>query len=219
MSTMDTTDSEDSPRPSVQGLPASSSGQPSQLTVVGGSYSNMSPMIIMNNVLLKQVHGRCPAPLFCSRRLTVWTDKRGPARKRYPPVLFWVFALESFTPRMCCCSHLKRWPLTSDIAESICWPAAILQQEKPEVNCASFTSYKAFIYFGDYLRGILTTVEARKCQKAKWLLNYLYIICCLLISDSPERWRGGRNPIRMEYFYWWRWGLWCICVYGGCTWP
>lgn len=62
---MDTTDSEDSPRPSVQkGLQASSSGQPSQLTVVGGSYSNMSPMIIMNNVLLKQVHARCPATPF-----------------------------------------------------------------------------------------------------------------------------------------------------------
>lgn len=73
---MDTTDSEDLPRASVQqGLQASSSGQPSQLTVVGGSYSNMSPMIIMNNVLLKQVHGRCTSnTFFCSRRLTVWTD-------------------------------------------------------------------------------------------------------------------------------------------------
>lgn len=58
MSTMDTTDSEDSPRPVVkQGLQASGSGRkPSQLAVVGGSYSNLSPMIIMNNVLLKQVH-------------------------------------------------------------------------------------------------------------------------------------------------------------------
>lgn len=57
MSTMDTTDSEDSPRPLVQqGAQASASGpQPSQLAVVGGSYSNLSPMIIMNNVLLKQV--------------------------------------------------------------------------------------------------------------------------------------------------------------------
>ncbi|TNM95110.1 hypothetical protein fugu_017869 [Takifugu bimaculatus] len=62
MSTMDTTDAEDSPRPSVkQGLQASSSGQPSQLTVVGGSYSNMSPMIIMNNVLLKQPGDNPPA--------------------------------------------------------------------------------------------------------------------------------------------------------------
>lgn len=54
---MDTTDSEDSPRPVVQqGPQASASGpQPSQLAVVGGSYSNLSPMIIMNNVLLKQV--------------------------------------------------------------------------------------------------------------------------------------------------------------------
>lgn len=169
MSMMDTTDSEDSPRPSVQqGLQASSSGQPSQLTVVGGSYSNMSSMIIMNNVLLKQVHGWCPAiSLFCSRRLTVWTNMRGPTRKRYPLVLFWVFALESFTLRMCCCSHLKRWPLTSDIAESICWPATILQQEKPEVTCASFTSYKPFIYFGDYLSGIFTTVEAINVKKYK----------------------------------------------------
>lgn len=55
MSAMDTTDSEDSPRPQ-QGRQASSSGQPSQLTMVGGSYSNLSRMIIMNNVLLKQVH-------------------------------------------------------------------------------------------------------------------------------------------------------------------
>lgn len=56
MSVVDTTDSEDSPRPAVKkGLKASGSGQPSQLTVVGGSYSNLSPMIIMNNVLLKQV--------------------------------------------------------------------------------------------------------------------------------------------------------------------
>lgn len=47
--TMDTTDSEDS-RPLVQ-----QGAQASQLAVVGGSYSNLSPMIIMNNVLLKQV--------------------------------------------------------------------------------------------------------------------------------------------------------------------
>lgn len=50
---MDTTDSEDSPRPGSQSSGSGSRG--SQLTVVGGSYSNLSPMIIMNNVLLKQV--------------------------------------------------------------------------------------------------------------------------------------------------------------------
>uniref|UniRef100_A0A665WUI5 Uncharacterized protein n=1 Tax=Echeneis naucrates TaxID=173247 RepID=A0A665WUI5_ECHNA len=57
MSTMDTTDSEDLPRPVVQqGPQTSGSGpQPSQMAVVGGSYSSLSPMIIMNNVLLKQV--------------------------------------------------------------------------------------------------------------------------------------------------------------------
>lgn len=56
MSAIDTTDSEESPCAAVQkGLQASSSGPSSQLTVVGGSYSNMSPMIIMNNVVLKQV--------------------------------------------------------------------------------------------------------------------------------------------------------------------
>lgn len=57
MSSVDTTDSEDSPRPLVQQrAQASASGpQASQLAVVGGSYSNLSSMIIMNNVLLKQV--------------------------------------------------------------------------------------------------------------------------------------------------------------------
>lgn len=63
MSAMDTTDSEDSPRPSVQqGPKASLSGpQASRLAVVGGSYSNISPMIIMNNVLLKQPGDNPPA--------------------------------------------------------------------------------------------------------------------------------------------------------------
>ncbi|XP_061757071.1 CLOCK-interacting pacemaker [Nerophis ophidion] len=46
MSLMDTIDSEDSPRHFMQ------SG--SQTSVVKGSYSHISPMIIMNNVLLKQ---------------------------------------------------------------------------------------------------------------------------------------------------------------------
>lgn len=63
MSVIDTTDSEDLPCGAVQqGLKPSGSGQSSQLTVVGGSYSNLSPMIIMNNVLLKQVHGQCTTP-------------------------------------------------------------------------------------------------------------------------------------------------------------
>lgn len=72
MSTMDTTDSEDSPRPVVQKGPKTpgTGTQASQLAVVGGSYSNLSPMIIMNNVLLKQVQTyspqACPSPsLFC----------------------------------------------------------------------------------------------------------------------------------------------------------
>ncbi|XP_005805693.3 CLOCK-interacting pacemaker-like [Xiphophorus maculatus] len=55
-STMDTTDSEDSPQPRGQkGATGAGSGpKPSQLAVVGGSYSGLSPMIIMNNVVLKQ---------------------------------------------------------------------------------------------------------------------------------------------------------------------
>ncbi|CAJ1077397.1 CLOCK-interacting pacemaker [Xyrichtys novacula] len=62
-STVDTTDSEDSPRPAApQGPQKSGSGpQPSQLTVVGGSSSNLSPMIIMNNVVLKQPGDNPPA--------------------------------------------------------------------------------------------------------------------------------------------------------------
>lgn len=63
-STMDTTDSEDSPRPAAgpKGPQGSGSGpQTSQLTVVGGSYSNLSPMIIMNNVVLKQPGDNPPA--------------------------------------------------------------------------------------------------------------------------------------------------------------
>ncbi|XP_041831987.1 CLOCK-interacting pacemaker [Melanotaenia boesemani] len=56
MSIMDTTDSEDSPHSVPQQGPQTtgSGSQPSQLAVVGGSYSGLSPMIIMNNVLLKQ---------------------------------------------------------------------------------------------------------------------------------------------------------------------
>ncbi|XP_026174394.1 CLOCK-interacting pacemaker [Mastacembelus armatus] len=63
MSTMDTTDSEDSPHPVVQqgSQPSRSGPQPSRVAVVGGSYSNLSPMIIMNNVLLKQPGDNPPA--------------------------------------------------------------------------------------------------------------------------------------------------------------
>lgn len=54
LSTVDQTDTEDASRtvgPAVGG----SRSQPSQVAVVGGSYQNLSPMIIINNVLLKQV--------------------------------------------------------------------------------------------------------------------------------------------------------------------
>ncbi|XP_037605802.1 CLOCK-interacting pacemaker [Sebastes umbrosus] len=63
MSTMDNTDSEDSPRLVVQQGPQTSVPGPksSQLAVVGGSYSSLSPMIIMNNVLLKQPRDTPPA--------------------------------------------------------------------------------------------------------------------------------------------------------------
>lgn len=51
---MDTTDSEDSPQP-VGKQAAKGAGSGPKLAVVGGSYSGLSPMIIMNNVVLKQV--------------------------------------------------------------------------------------------------------------------------------------------------------------------
>lgn len=72
MSAMDTTESEDSPRPVVQQGPQTSGSGPqaSQLTMVGGSYSNLSPMIIMNNVLLKQVRC-CYTVKLCSINLTM----------------------------------------------------------------------------------------------------------------------------------------------------
>uniref|UniRef100_A0A1A8D8A7 KIAA1737 n=1 Tax=Nothobranchius kadleci TaxID=1051664 RepID=A0A1A8D8A7_NOTKA len=61
--TMDSTDSEDAPRPVGQlGSRAPGSGpRPSQVAVVGGAYSGLSPMIIMNNVLLKQPVDNPPA--------------------------------------------------------------------------------------------------------------------------------------------------------------
>ncbi|KAM4528728.1 CLOCK-interacting pacemaker [Fundulus diaphanus] len=63
LSAMDATDSEDSPQPvarrGAQG--AGSDSKRSQLAVVGGSYSRLSPMIIMNNVVLKQPVENPPA--------------------------------------------------------------------------------------------------------------------------------------------------------------
>lgn len=56
---MDNTDSEDSSRPAVRKGPQTAPS--SQLAVVGGSISNLSPMIIMNNVVLKQVRRCCTA--------------------------------------------------------------------------------------------------------------------------------------------------------------
>ncbi|KAM9782759.1 CLOCK-interacting pacemaker [Neosynchiropus ocellatus] len=63
MSTVDTTDSEDSPQHFVQQSPKASGlgPQSSPLAVVRGSYSNLSPMIIMNNVVLKQPGDNPPA--------------------------------------------------------------------------------------------------------------------------------------------------------------
>ncbi|XP_040016469.2 CLOCK-interacting pacemaker [Gasterosteus aculeatus] len=59
LSTMDNTDSEDSSRPAVRKGPQTAPS--SQLAVVGGSISNLSPMIIMNNVVLKQPRDNSPA--------------------------------------------------------------------------------------------------------------------------------------------------------------
>ncbi|XP_024146920.1 CLOCK-interacting pacemaker [Oryzias melastigma] len=56
MSSMETTDSEDSTHPVVR-----RGHRGSGLAVVGGSYSSLSPMIIMNNVLLKQPGENPPA--------------------------------------------------------------------------------------------------------------------------------------------------------------
>lgn len=64
LSTMDTTDSEDSPGPAVEDpqTPGAHGGtRPPPLAVVGGSYPRLSPMIIMNNVLLKQPGDPPPA--------------------------------------------------------------------------------------------------------------------------------------------------------------
>ncbi|XP_061669095.1 CLOCK-interacting pacemaker [Syngnathoides biaculeatus] len=58
---MDNTDSEDSPRPFLR--PEGQRSASGQLAVLGGSYSSMSPMIIMNNVLLKQQPGESAPPM------------------------------------------------------------------------------------------------------------------------------------------------------------
>uniref|UniRef100_A0A3P9JXM2 CLOCK-interacting pacemaker b n=1 Tax=Oryzias latipes TaxID=8090 RepID=A0A3P9JXM2_ORYLA len=60
-SSMDTTDSEDSCHPAVRQGHRSAGSLSSGLAVVGGSYSSLSPMIIMNNVLLKQPADNPPA--------------------------------------------------------------------------------------------------------------------------------------------------------------
>ncbi|XP_033846927.1 CLOCK-interacting pacemaker [Periophthalmus magnuspinnatus] len=63
LSTIDATDSEDSPGPvRPSSSPKGTSSNPGTLTVVGGAYSNLSSMIIMNNVVLKQP-GDPPPPL------------------------------------------------------------------------------------------------------------------------------------------------------------
>ncbi|XP_072539679.1 CLOCK-interacting pacemaker isoform X2 [Salminus brasiliensis] len=61
LSALDHTDADNAAR---TGMPAvgGSRSQPSQLAVVGGSFQNLSPMIIMNNVLLKQP-GDNPTPM------------------------------------------------------------------------------------------------------------------------------------------------------------
>ncbi|XP_060773769.1 CLOCK-interacting pacemaker [Neoarius graeffei] len=53
LSIVDQTDIEDAARPAMQAVSGSRS-QTSQLAVIGGSFQRLSPMIIMNNVLLKQ---------------------------------------------------------------------------------------------------------------------------------------------------------------------
>lgn len=54
LSVLDQTDTEDVARP-VKQVVSGSRSQTSQLAVIGGSFQSLSPMIIMNNVLLKQV--------------------------------------------------------------------------------------------------------------------------------------------------------------------
>lgn len=53
LSLVDQADTDDAARAMVQAVPGSRS-QTSQLAVIGGSFQSLSPMIIMNNVLLKQ---------------------------------------------------------------------------------------------------------------------------------------------------------------------
>ncbi|XP_034018300.1 CLOCK-interacting pacemaker [Thalassophryne amazonica] len=64
MSTVDAADAENSPRSVAQQRPHHSGSEPQSCPVamVGGSYTGLSPMIIMNNVVLKQ-HGESPPAL------------------------------------------------------------------------------------------------------------------------------------------------------------
>lgn len=54
LSVVDQADTDDAARAMMQAVSGSRS-QTSQLAVIGGSFQSLSPMIIMNNVLLKQV--------------------------------------------------------------------------------------------------------------------------------------------------------------------
>ncbi|MCI4389488.1 hypothetical protein PGIGA_G00098560 [Pangasianodon gigas] len=60
LSVVDQTDTEDAARPAMQAVSGSRS-QTSQLAVIGGSFQSLSPMIIMNNVLLKQPGDNSPS--------------------------------------------------------------------------------------------------------------------------------------------------------------
>ncbi|MCJ8743755.1 hypothetical protein PDJAM_G00097770 [Pangasius djambal] len=60
LSVVDQTDTEDAARPLMQAVSGSRS-QTSQLAVIGGSFQSLSPMIIMNNVLLKQPGDNSPS--------------------------------------------------------------------------------------------------------------------------------------------------------------
>ncbi|XP_007230770.3 CLOCK-interacting pacemaker [Astyanax mexicanus] len=61
LSTLDRTDAENATRTGIP-APGGSQSQPSQLAVMGGSFQSLSPMIFMNNVLLKQP-GENPNPM------------------------------------------------------------------------------------------------------------------------------------------------------------
>ncbi|XP_053345211.1 CLOCK-interacting pacemaker [Clarias gariepinus] len=60
LSVLDQTEIEDATRPAMQAASGARS-QASRVAVIGGSFQNMSPMIIMNNVLLKQPSDNPPS--------------------------------------------------------------------------------------------------------------------------------------------------------------